>query len=157
MSVFGTIRKWRPTRRKAAHGSKADSGKPSANVFMSSRPKMDGPGLTGPFCFISRMADKVPGTRGTQSGTKCSDQSRGSPRSEQIKQLRGYWGEAWFSRRSRRFAAGYRPPQIGPSRSCERGSVPDFASMILLRVSQMLVRLLALASNAHQNRLPSQW
>ena len=29
----------RPPRRKAAHGSKADSGKPCTSVFMSSRPK----------------------------------------------------------------------------------------------------------------------
>ena len=42
MSARGTTQKCRPPRRKAAHGSKADSGKPSASLFMSSRPRWNG-------------------------------------------------------------------------------------------------------------------
>jgi hypothetical protein len=38
MSAVGTTRKCCPPRTKAAHGSKADSGKPCRSVFMSSRP-----------------------------------------------------------------------------------------------------------------------
>ena len=37
-STHGTIRKCRRPQRKAAYGSKADSGRPSMGVLMSSRP-----------------------------------------------------------------------------------------------------------------------